>query len=718
MGLSITTTITEQRKDPTLQLAPPEGDFPDFASLRTAFQKCLSDSQPFIDQCRLNYETRFALWNGQSADGKKHSRTGAVTKPTPWDGASDLRVYLVDEAVNSKVAMLLMAFKKANVVATPVEGNDIKRATDVANFLRWLIQTQIPQLSREMQLVSQFLQEQGIAATGQFWEVKEEKKLQDITVQQFQQATPQIDFQVVLNDTTLEDDLKAFFERTYGCTPKKAWEILTELRETGKASVAVVGKRKSYPVIRAFNFKENLFVDGSTTDLEKASAIYRLEYFTAEQLRSFVNTDGWNKDWVEDAIKTCKGRRIQLDPQIQHSPQSRSFAYFDQKLSQNPIGVVYAYRRLSDENGVGGTYLTIFTPDLSPNNDHDGFAKDGLLGYSHGNYPFTIHKREYLSRQFYDSRGLPEIGKPIQDQIKCHKDSVVDAASLAVLPPMGYPIGRPPGEWGAGARVPERRQGEYHFMDRPQPDLSTEKSQEQLQADFNRYCGFVSAEADPQFASLKNGMEVSNFLEACEDTIKQVWSLYKQYGNEQIYFRVIGSRTADPIMFKKGNEDEEYDINLSWDVQSLDTEMWMQKMKMIGEAVNTYGMNGSINMGEWLKIILETADPNIAERIIQPDSIGAQKAVAQEQSDLSQLFAGIAKNIDISAPPDIGLQVMQQWMQQPDVRQRYLADKAFAERVNTRAKQYQFQKTQKNNAQIGRLGAVQQIPDSMQQGAA
>lgn len=714
--------LAEDRLDMNLQRAPAEDSAPDFAALKKAFSTCLSDSQGFIDQQRRNYETRYAIWNGQSADGRKHARTPGAPDPTPWDGASDLRVFLTDEAINSKVAMLRMAFRKANFVAMPVEVGDLKRAKEVSNFMHWLMQTQVPNIDRETELLCQFLQEQGIAATGQFWQTKQEKKLQQLTVAQFQQALPKWNVAAMLQDKQFAPILMDLFEREWGCTPKKAKKILKDLQTTGQSSVAIPGPVKSFPVIRAFNFKENLFVDGTTTDLENAAAIYRIEYFSPAQLRSFALNEGWDEEWVEDAIEKCLGKRIQLDPTIQSgTPQQRSFVYIEPKY-ENVVGVVYAYQKLSDEDGIPGIYLSIFNPDLPPNPDktegHDGFAKTGLLDDGLNCYPFAVHKREYLSRRFYDSRGIPEVGKPIQDQIKVHKDSSIDAASFAILPPMGFPAGRPPSKWGAGARIPERRQGEYHFMDRPMPDLITDKSQEQLQADFNRYLGFVSPEADPQFASLKNQHEVDSFLTNTAEAYKQVWKLYKRYGSEQTYFRVIGVRTADPTLFKKGNEDEEYDMTLTWDVQSMDPEIWNQKLEMIGKAINTYNGTGAVNMGEWLNIIITSIDPNIAEQILQPDSVGAAKAKADEQDALAQIFAGIAKNIDISSPPDIGLQTMQEWMQQPDVQQRYMNDKYFAQRVNTRVKQYQFQKTQKQNAQIGRLGAVQQIPDSMQQGQA
>jgi len=43
------------------------------------------------------------------------------TDPVPWDGASDLRVYLIDNLINDKVAMILEAINKSSLVAQPVD---------------------------------------------------------------------------------------------------------------------------------------------------------------------------------------------------------------------------------------------------------------------------------------------------------------------------------------------------------------------------------------------------------------------------------------------------------------------------------------------------------------------------------------------------------------------------------------------------------------------
>ena len=687
-----------------LQLAPVGSDGPDFNALKYAFEDAVRNNQPYIDQCRLNYETRYAIWNGQSADGKKHYREGSRVSPTPWDGASDLRVFLVDNIINKKVAMQCMAVKRANLSAVPVEGNDLGRAQDVSNFMRWLINTQIPEVDREMELCANYLNEKGIAVMGAFWEKRKEKTLVNVRLQDLQAQFPQVDIGALINDDAAAADLKAIFVEQYDCSANKAANMLKKLRKDGETSVPVVGAERSFPVLRAFNLDENLFIPSFSLDLENVPGIYRVEYFTAEQLRAMVNTDGWDSDWVEKAIKTVRGKLITISPSEYLQPISRSFVYTQQRFTDK-IGVVFAYQRLSDEDGVPGIYCTVFNPILPPDSNQKGYACHSLLGYAHGQYPFTLFRREYLSRKLHDSRGLPEPGKPWQDQIKSHKDSRIDAASLGVLPPLCHPQGRPPGRWGPGALISERRAGEYHYADRIIPDLNTDNSEKMLDAAFKEYNGFASAEGDPAIDPIYNQFEIDKFLTALSKVYRQVWKLYKQYGNEQVAFRVMGVRTADPTLFNKGDVNEEFDFYLAWDVQSPDFKKMSEKWTAIIQGAQTLDRNGVVNWSELCQAFIASIDPNIAERIIQPVSEGQQKIVNDEHADLAQIFAGIPKNIRLNTPPQLGLQVLQQYLQQPDVQQRYAQDEAFKERINARAKQYQFQMQQQQNAVIGRLGA-------------
>jgi hypothetical protein len=52
------------------------------------------------------------------------------------------------------------------------------------------------------------------------------------------------------------------------------------------------------------------------------------------------------------------------------------------------------------------------------------------------------------------------------------------------------------------------------------------------------------------------------------------------------------------------------------------------------------------------------------------------------------------------------MQLVQAYVQQPDVAQRAQSDEAFATRLQKYAEQYQFQLQQAQNAEIGRIGTA------------
>lgn len=699
-------TIADQREgnDAGYQLAPLGDDGPNLPQLIEAFSDTVRDASTYVAQCQTNYRTRFALWEGQSNDGKKHARANSGVEAVPWEGASDMQVFLVDDVINYKVAQNCMALRKANFVATPIEGNDLERANIVSSFLKWLIRTQIPNLDREEELLENYKLQKGLALTGQFWEVCQQKTLMTLRVEDFQKQSPNLDLIAILTDPQMEETVLAWLTEQLPIGRGKAKRVMRDLIAKGEADVPVVGKEYSRPIIRAFNLDEDIFIPTWATDIESAPWIFRVHYHTAEQLRSFVNTDGWDKDWVEAAISTLKGKWISMAPDKNIEPLQRNNIARYENLNEL-IGVVYAYQTLSDEDGVPGKYLTIFNPNMPEDTNQRGYAKFGLLNYAHGEYPFILHRREYLSRRCHDSRGVPEQGKPAQDQIKSFTDARNDASAMAVLPPLLHPLGRPPGRWGPGARVPERRPNEYHYGDRPTYDVTTTVAEDKLLERFRQSNGIRTPEGDPIEATTKNQFEADKTLRGWSAAYRQVFKLWQQFGPDEVFFRVVGVKKQDPIKMAKGDPKEDYDIILTFDVQSADPELWQKKLEAMAKVAATFDKNGQFDYGQGLQIAMELIDPTWAERTIKPEDASIEEAVTEEKSALSKIYSGFEEDIDLRAPPQIGLQVMQQWIQSPDVSNRMMQDEAFKKRVEKRAKQYEFQMTQQQNAKIGRYGS-------------
>ena len=708
--------------DPGKQLAPIDGQV-DVTVLKTAFETTVRDCSSYNAQCRQNYETRFAIWNGQSADNKKHSREGSDPEPTPWDGASDMRVYEVDAAINYKVALYSMARRKANLIAIPVNSGQIERAKVVSNFMRWLINTQVPQVDREDELLAQYLKEKGIAIMGQFWEKRVEKVLDVITMKDIQAMlhaesrragrNPQQEpsAQEILSHPDTQESFENALMQFYEVPLKKARRMMRELTETGETSIAITGREISRPILRAFNLDEDIFIPPYATDIETTPYIFRVQYYTAEQLRGFVVTDGWDEEWVEDAIQTCKGKMITLVPDQSTQPISRNFIFRYQRFN-DLIGVVYGYRRLSDEDNIPGIYLTIFNPDLPAGLTHPGYAKHNLLPYRHGRYPFVLHRAEYLSRRIHDSRGIPEVGKTFQDNIKACRDSRMDAASIGIMPPLGYPLGRPPGTWGPGAKIGERRQGEYHFMDRPSlgGDANTEKTELIQIESLREYNGIHTGDEDNQVATVLNQFETDKYLSGWSASLWQIWKLWQQYGEDGVFFQVIGLKQADPAVMRKGDPMENYDFYMTYDAINFDPEARAEKWERIISICQQADRDGVVNWSALLHMELESEDPVIAETIIMPKEQATQQIIQKVKGDLQQIYSGIPTDFTPGTPPQLALQVIQTWMQQPDVAQRMQNDAPFQKRVETYAKEIQFQMMQQQNAVTGKLG---QAPSPM-----
>jgi hypothetical protein len=82
-----------------------------------------------------------------------------------------------------------------------------------------------------------------------------------------------------------------------------------------------------------------------------------------------------------------------------------------------------------------------------------------------------------------------------------------------------------------------------------------------------------------------------------------------------------------------------------------------------------------------------------------------QKVMKDVTDDLAKIFAGI----EVPARPNgaqIAMQMVQAYVQQPDVAQRAQQDEAFAARLQKYAEAYQFQLQQAQNAEIGRIGTA------------
>jgi len=677
----------------------PKGN-PDVEALAQAYQETRSDLGEFMEQRQDDFDQRFQIWPGKSRDNRKHTRAGDG-EPFPWDGASDLSCHLIDDVIRSHVGMLMSVLKRANLVATPVESEDVARASVVQNFMKWMMQVKMENVAREYERGFNHLMEKGIMVHYVYWEQRDQKVLETIDLQEIAQQVPELAEMMLdeANDATLSE----LFAAQYEVSEKKAKGMLRDLRAEGTATIPVTTTIHNRPAIRALACDEDIYWPSWTMEPQEAPYVFLAVHYTAEQLRSKVTTDDWNEDWVEHVIETTRGMSTGSD--VNYSRERHRTSNVDRDLSDDEtIRTIYAFQRLMDEDGVPGIYCTVFHPDATSGHEmKKPWAKHELLPYRHGNYPFVVTKLEEWSKRLYETRSYPEIGKSWEQQLKAEMDAAVDRLSLSTLPPLEHPVGRAPTRWGPGVKVPYRTPGEYRYADVPRYDGSSVEMRENIRRMTFEYFGRQYGGIDPQDVANKQQALVDKVFSHVRQVMDQVWSLYQQYGSDAEYFRVIG--VNDVQRFDKGEPGERYDFYLQFDVGLLDSGQIVDRVKAISEMVGALDKNGVVDTEKLLSMVIEQALPGAADKIIQPRETAINKAVEEERATIAELVAGVPPNVRPNDAHETKLQLFQQWMQQPDIQQRIQEDEALRGRVENYFQQRNFQIQQKQNAQIGRQGA-------------
>lgn len=683
---------------------------PDISWLAQTFEETESDLTQYRQLMAKCANIRFCKWVGQTDDGKKQG-DGAY----PWEGASDLRFPLIDDHINTNVATLVEAERRANLIGVPTEGSDIKRAGLVSNFMRWLIRGKMSELPKEVELAANFWEEKGGFIAGVFWErqvLKWQEKIQLLDIAKLlaeQGVDPQ-----ALQDPLFEEDFRQLLKGNYpDSKDKDITKAIESLRTTGEAVLPKSGRTINKPCVRIFRKGEDIIYPEASADVQDAPYVFRVEYKTPQQIKEYVITDKWNKSWANNVCQGYAGLQDQdyYDDIVDRNRDRKGLFLTNSEDKQGLVRIVWAYQRLIDKDGIPGIYETIFTPGYTPD-DEPAFAKHGLMDYRlKGRFPFWDFSRENISRNSFNSRGLPDNAGDFQRIIKTYFDGEIDRQSMSIDPPFEYVIGRQVPERGPGAMWPVMRKGEAGFGEVPQFDPATRDMREML-IDYSRnYCGLVTDDEHANEVRSKKQANINKWLRNWQEVYRMVFWLYQQYGDDQTTFRVMGSNTTEPEIFEK-NPGEEFDFILEFDAVSQEPELQQNKVKALIDLFSAADRNGRGDWDNLLKMGVSVIDPTMIEGLIKPEDQAVVDETEAENKLIEQMMAGF----DVVMPDqgvnvDLRMQVLQKWMQGSeeipaiDIQQRIQnTEDPLSKRVQKHVKQLEFIKQQRENAEIGRRG--------------
>ena len=666
---------------------------PDVDELKSDFDRCRISLSYWQDRAEEARDVRRNDWAGKGRYGRKEG-----PEAFPWAGASDLEPNLVNPLIDGDVALLKSALTRGNLVAAPVESGDIATAKLVTDFMQWRMST-MTELPREAGVAANLLLETGVAFLGVYWKREVTRVYEPLTMDEIVQQSPEV-AEAILDPEMAEGVLEMARGAFPNLSKTRVKKMISELRKDGVTEIPTEKLVSNRPTVRTYELGRDLILDSNVLDLQSARAVYCVHWHTPEALKERVLVDGWDEDFVDDAIEVTTGK---FDGQSAFSDYAFAGQASIPRDYEGLVKLITCYRKDIDEDGVPVCATTIFSEGV------EGYALHEASMYDPGRYPFIAITREHLSRRLLDSRGYPELLRSYQLAVKTEMDARRDRASLSTVPPVEYLVGRRPEKLGPGTQVPVRRRGEVGFMEIPKYSPASTQVEMELRALANKVTGRATSELDQVEAGVMRQGLVNNWLTGWKEVMKLVWSLQRSYGGQEVWFRVTGNEQGAQIVMDETGE--LYDFEITWDVMNADSEKVLKKLETVGQVLAQYDRSGQARYDEYLKIFLEAVDPNLASKLIAPAQEATNKEIMETSADIAKIFSGQVVTAPPNANSQLRLQIMQQYLQgtqeipAEDVQARVQEDEQFAARLQNYASQLEFQQVQQRNALTGALGA-------------
>jgi hypothetical protein len=271
----------------------------------------------------------FCRWEGQSDDGKKYSDfRGNGTPAMPFEGASDVRIRLIDRVINEVVALCVNTWKASKIRVTGNTTEDGAMAAACTTLLTHVISGRLKIDSlREAKLLANYANTYGWSAMFVGWEQEVGKREQKISMQQIeevcamalQQDPNSIIGQLpnyIMDENSRDLAVSLLQLAVDNLEEEELGRMVDELRANGETKTFIEQITKNLPVITALKPYDEICFPPETIELQKARVIFRRVYMTEVEVRSMIKTEGWDEEYIETAVNTAGKTAWYNDPNI------------------------------------------------------------------------------------------------------------------------------------------------------------------------------------------------------------------------------------------------------------------------------------------------------------------------------------------------------------------------------------------------------------------
>jgi len=684
-------------------------------------------------------DTRYCRWAGQTYDGRKWSaNTGKEV--FPWEGASDIRPYTIDDLINDDVDVMLTASKNCHMQTVPSNSLYQEQASCTTAVLDWVMRNLLAEeIEREKTLAAQWRQHYGSSVMGVDWYLDFDSEVVTVSLQDLfamAQMDPQLGSfleYLMRNKGRLSQSdmmgaaqmLSAYFPdlnspaqtpeevidpttKSAGPTPKptpytidrvarNATEALGMLGAQGQFSYERPYVKENRPCVTALRTYQDVFFFRNTYDLQRLPWIVRRDVIPKTAVIDRSRYEGWDPEFTTEIIERA-GSTALLNLGLQTLFRFRDRLYVDEM--KELCEVYYAFHRGEDSKNRRQIEVSIFHPNF------DRLGRQLPLPYLHGKYPFVLCEREKRSRSVLESRGIGDIAMTAQAEIKFQKDARNDRTAISTLPPLQVPLGRGRQQYKLGprAQLGVMRPGELSWLPPPPLDQTTYQTEMSIRQDLANYFGRNMEGVDTNKVLRKQQRLVDDWLAELRMVHVQIYQLCMQYLPDEDWVTAAGDPAAIPQRDRKSIQ-RNLNLVLEYDAKDLNQEFVTAKLNLIQQMLVATDAAGVLDRAGLTMYAARALDPALARQLIQPQAAVTQQEINDEQSQLSKIADGIEPPLYTSGQnAQLRLQVIQNTVSQQGYIDALRQNPISLQLLQRRVQNLQFQVQQQQNAVTGKLG--------------
>jgi hypothetical protein len=680
-----------------------------FEEVRSAFDTSVTDASQYQSWIAELDDARYCKWDGQTVDGRKHEKY--LNKEVfPWDGASDIRTFFIDDLICDDVDIMRVADKNCHMQTVPVNSTYQSLATSQTAVIDYVNRAWMAEeLEREKELLAQWRQHYGSSVMAIDWWMDFDSEQVTVTMQQLMQLGQQ-DPQFGAMMQYLQDNLQQLSQADLAAAAqmfsqyfpqvKDIQGALTSLLQTGQFQYDNPYVKESRPCVTALRSFQDVFFIRGTFDLQILPWIVRRDVLPKPSVEDRAKFEQWDPAFTKEVLAHA-GEQIVAMSGWGTSDNAR-FAgdrlYVDEM--RDLCEVFYAFYKGVDRSNNRRIMVTIFHPSTKT------VGRTLPNPYLHGKYPFVLCMREKRSRSAIESRGVGDVEMTHQSEIKNQRDSRNDRTSLGTLPPLQVPLGRGKQQYRLGprAQLQVMRAGELAWLQPPPLDPETFETENTIIRSAYNYWGKSVEGVDPNKVLRKQQRLIDSWLGELRAIYMQIYQLCEQYMDPNDWAQISGDPQSVPQADRRSIQ-HNLQLVLEYDAKDLNTEYLGNKMNLIQQMLVATDAAGVIDRAGLTQYAARALDPALAGQIIRPSGQVTQQEITEEQAACAQIVSGVEPPVYQSGQnAQLRLQVMQSTAQAQDyvnfLRQNPLA----MERFDRRAKNMQFQIQQQQNAVTGKIG--------------